>query len=117
MKTFDGFGNYLETLENHQRFELERIRKIVREVVPEAIEVISYGMPGYKYKNKYLVGFGAFKNHLSLFPTSKPVEVLKNRLNGFDISKGTIRFSVDNPLPKEIIVKLLKVRLADISAI
>jgi uncharacterized protein YdhG (YjbR/CyaY superfamily) len=116
MKKFDSVDNYFETLENGQRFELERIRTIVTQVVPEAKEVISYGMPGFKYKNKYLVSYGAFKNHLSLFPGPKPVAELKNKLKNYITSKGTIQFSVDKPLPESLIKEILAIRVLDILA-
>jgi len=107
--------DYLEKVTGPQRAELERVRRVVKEVVPEAKEVISYGMPGFKYNNKYLVGFAAFKDHMSLFPTSGPVEALKEKLGKFELSKGTIQFTLDNPLPDSLIQEILSQRLADIS--
>ena len=65
--------DYLKNLPEPQKAELERIRKIVKQTVPEAEEVISYGVPGFKYKGKYLITFAAFKDHLSLFPGSAPI--------------------------------------------
>ena len=65
---------YLHNLAQPERNALECIRQIVREMVPNAEEVISYGIPGFKYNDKYLLGFAAFKNHLSLFPTSGPTD-------------------------------------------
>jgi len=106
--------NYLEKVSQPQKAELERIRKIVKQTVPEAEEVISYGMPGFKYNKKYLVGFASFKDHLSLFPTSHPIEVLENKLGNFKLSKGTIQFTPDNPIPKAVIKELVRIRLADI---
>jgi len=107
--------DYLEKVAGPQRAELERVRRIVKEVVPEAEEVISYGMPGFKYNKKYLVGFAAFKDHMSLFPTSGPVEALKDKLGKFELSKGTVQFTLDNPLPDSLIQEILSQRLADIS--
>jgi uncharacterized protein YdhG (YjbR/CyaY superfamily) len=105
---------YLKNVNEPQKSELERIRKIVKQVAPEAKEVISYGMPGFKYKGKYLVGFGVFKDHLSLFPTSRPVEALAKKLNDYKLSKGTIQFTPANNIPEQLIKELLLVRLNDI---
>jgi uncharacterized protein YdhG (YjbR/CyaY superfamily) len=77
---------YLKSVIEPQRAELERIRRIVRQLVSEAYEVISYGMPGYKYKGKYLIGYAAFKDHMSLFPTSGPIEDLKVKLGNYKIA-------------------------------
>ena len=106
---------FLANLSDSQKSELERIRRIVHETVPEAKEVMSYGVPGFKYKDKYLVGFCAFKNHLSLFPTSGPIMALKDKLSGFKLAKGTIQFTEGNPIPEPLIKEILQNRLADIS--
>ena len=106
---------YLKDVGGPQRGELERIRKIVQQIVPEAEEVISYGMPGFKYKGKYLVGFSAFKDHLSLFPTNGPIETLKDKLAGFTLAKGTIQFTPEHPIPEALIKEILLVRVAAIS--
>lgn len=106
--------SYLEKVSSSQKEELGRIRKIVKKEVPEAVEQISYGMPGFKYKNKYLIGYGAFKNHMSIFPTSQPIEQLKEKLSAYEISKGTIQFTKDNLLSEALIIDLIKARLSQI---
>ena len=106
--------DYLKDLPSVQREQLERIRKIVKRTVPEAEEVITYGMPGFKYKTKYLVGFNAFKDHLSFFPASHPIEVLQSKLHDFKLSKGTIQFTVERPIPEALLKELLLIRAEDI---
>jgi uncharacterized protein YdhG (YjbR/CyaY superfamily) len=59
-----------------------------------------------------LVWYAAFSNHCSLFPTASVIEEFKNELKGFSISKGTIQFTTDNPLPTLLVKKLVKARLA-----
>lgn len=105
---------YFKKIAPRERAELQRIREIVRAVAPDAQEVITYGMPGFKYKNKYFVGFNALKNHLSIFPSSGPIEALRDKLQGYSLSKGTIRFTLDNPLPEELIKEILRERMAAI---
>lgn len=100
--------DYLKNVPDAQRVELERVRKIIRQIVPEADEVMTYGMPGFKYKGKYLVAFGAFKDHLSIFPGSTPTEVLKDTLKNFKTSKGTIQFTLDNPLPESTLREIIE---------
>jgi uncharacterized protein YdhG (YjbR/CyaY superfamily) len=107
---------YLTSIDPPQRSELERIRRIVHDTLPEVEEIISYGMPGFKYKGKYLVGFNAFKDHLSLFPTAGPVEALKSKLGAFTLSKGTIQFTLERPLPEPLIKEILLARAGDITA-
>jgi uncharacterized protein YdhG (YjbR/CyaY superfamily) len=106
---------YLAKIDEPQRAELERIRQIVKLTLPEAEEVITYGMPGFNYKQKYLVSFNALKDHLSLFPAARPIEQLKDKLQGFSLSKGTIRFTLDNPLPESLIKEIIRIRAKDIT--
>jgi len=98
---------YINKLEQPQKEEMSRIRAMVRKTVPEAAEAISYGMPAFKYKGKYLIGYAAFKNHMSLFPTSVPIEELKDQLEGHVTSKGTIQFTPENALSDEVIRALV----------
>lgn len=94
-----------------ERRELERLRAIIHNIVPDAEEVISYGMPGFKYHGKYLVGYNALKNHLALYPTSQPIDVLKAKLVKYSLSRGTIRYDLDNPLPERLIRELVQCRV------
>lgn len=108
--------DYLKNVSESGRAELERVRRIINETAPEAEEVITYGMPGFKYKKKYLIAFAEFKDHLSVFPGSAPTAELKEQLTEFKTSKGTIQFTVDKPLPKDIIQQLVTSRVKSIDA-
>jgi len=71
-------------------------------------------MPAFTYEGKPLIYFAAFKDHLSVFPTAFPIEALKNKLASYTVSKGTIKFTLDNPLSDELIEKLLESRISEI---
>jgi uncharacterized protein YdhG (YjbR/CyaY superfamily) len=105
---------YLAGVPEPARSTLNGIRAAIRAAVPsEATEAISYRIPTFKYKGA-LLAFGAFSNHCSLFPMSYAViEAFKNELKDFHISKGTIRFPVDKPLPAALVKKLVKARIAE----
>ncbi len=105
---------YLASLAEPERAELERIRQIIHQTVPGVEEVISYGMPGFKYNGHILVWFAAFKDHMSLFPTGGPIKTLKDKLKHYKVSKGTIQFTLDNPLPEPLIKEILHQRLDEI---
>lgn len=98
---------YFKEIEGPKRAELERVRGLIKGWVPEATEVISYGMPVFKLDGKYVVGIAAFKNHMSLFPGSEPVAEFKEELGDHFQSKGTIQFTVDDPLSDEMIKKVV----------
>ena len=105
---------YLAGVPEPARSTLNRVRAAIRSAVPpEATEAISYRIPTFKYKGA-LLAFGAFSNHCSLFPMSYSViEAFKNELKDFHISKGTIRFPVDKPLPASLVKKVVKARVAE----
>lgn len=107
---------YLEKLSKDQRSVLEEVRRLIKSAAPEAVEVISYGMPAFKFKGKYLVGYAAFKDHFSLFPTPGPIEALTKDLSEFTLSKGTIQFTREHLLPDELIQRLVAKRLEEIGA-
>ena len=104
---------YLAAVPEPARGTLSRVRVVIRSAVPaEATETISYGMPAFRYKGG-LVAFGAFSKHCSFFPMSLAVmAAFKNELKAFDTDKGTIRFSLDKPLPAALVKKLVKARIA-----
>ena len=104
----------LENVTPKQRKALEHIRQLVLLVAPDAIEVKTYGMPGFKYKGRYLISFAAFKDHLSVFPGAEPIAVLKDELESFKISKGTIQFTLDHPIPDDLLIKIIKASKARI---
>ena len=93
---------YLAGVPEPARSTLSKVRAVIRSVVPaEATEVISYGIPTFKYKGM-LVSFAAFSYHCSLFPGALP-EAFKSELKQYPTSKGTIQFPVDKPLPAALV--------------
>ena len=108
-KTVD---EYLAGVPEPARSTLEKVRAVIRSAAPpEATEVISYGIPMFKYKGM-LMGFAAFSDHCSLFPGALP-EAFKKELKHFPTSKGTIRFPVDKPMPAQLVKRLVKARMAE----
>ena len=89
----------------------------MRRTVPEAEEATSYGMPAFKYKKRPLLGFRVSRNHLSVFPFSPAaVDAARDTLAGFDLSKGTIRFTAEKPLPDAALEQVLRHRLGEIES-
>jgi uncharacterized protein YdhG (YjbR/CyaY superfamily) len=110
VKTVDA---YLARIPQPARGTLQKVRATIRSAVPPGTtEVISYGIPAFKYKGP-LVWYAAFAKHCSFFPTARVIEAFKNELKGFATSKGTIQFPVDKPLPATLVKAMVKARLAD----
>lgn len=105
--------DYLAQLPDNQRIVLEALRQTIREAAPQAEEVISYQMPAFKY-NGMLVYFAAFKDHCSLFGgNSTLTTTMKDELAPYKTSKGTIQFTVDQPLPAALVRKIVLARVKD----
>ena len=106
---------YLAQVPAEKSAVLEKLRAVVQNTVPEAIECISYGLPAFRLKGKVLVAFGAAQNHCAFYPMSPAViETYQAELSNFSISKGTIRFTAEKPLSEELVQLLLKKRMAEI---
>jgi uncharacterized protein YdhG (YjbR/CyaY superfamily) len=105
---------YLVGVPEPARSTLNKIRAAIRSAAPrDATEIISYGIPAFKYKG-VLVWFAAFSDHCSLFPTASVIETFKSELKGFATSKGTIQLPTDKPLPVALVKKMVKARVAQI---
>ena len=99
------------------RGALEKLRGTIRDTAPGALESINYGVPAFKYRGRPFVSFGAGKSHCSFYVQSPAVmEAHRDQLTGYDISKGTVRFSAASPLPDALVVTLVKARMAEIDA-
>jgi uncharacterized protein YdhG (YjbR/CyaY superfamily) len=106
---------YLNGVDQPQRASLEHICDLVKNEAAGAEPGTTYGMPAFKYKKKPLIGFIAAKSHLSLFPFSPHViDAMRDRLGGFELSKGTIRFSADNPIPDDVVRDIVRHRMGEI---
>ena len=104
---------YLDQMPGPQRALLERIRDIAWAEAPDAEEVIAYGIPTFKLSGN-LVHYAAFKNHMSFFPGGTAHnEALKDELQGYRIAKGTIQFTLDKPLPDDLVRKIVRLRIAE----
>ena len=103
---------YLAALEEPKRTTLARLRQTILDILPEADQGISYGMPAFKVRGKTIAGFAAFKNHLSYLPHSGSVfGDLGDDLQGYSTSSGALRFGISEPLPPPLVKKLIDVRL------
>ena len=106
--------DYLAGVRQDKRAALERLRKTIHGVVPEAEECISYGLPAFRLDGRPLIAFGAAKDHCALYPmSSATVKAHRDQLKRYHTSKGTIRFQANRGLRTALVRKLVKVRIAE----
>jgi uncharacterized protein YdhG (YjbR/CyaY superfamily) len=112
-KTID---EYLAAVSPDKRGALEKLRQIIQAAAPKAEEGITYGIAAFRLNGKWLVGFGASANHCSFYPMNgTTVAAFAEDLEGYETSKGAIRFQADKPLPVALVRKLVKARIAEIA--
>ena len=112
-KTKD-IDSYISRYPNNVQDMLQELRATINKAAPKAEEAISYGIPTLKL-NGNLVHFGAFEDHIGFYPTSSGVSAFKKELSIYDISKGTVRFPIDKPLPLTLITKIVKFRVKEVT--
>ena len=113
-KTID---EYLAGVPAEHRPALQKLRRTIHASAPGAEEYISYGLASFRFKGRPLVAFGGWANHCALYPMSSiTIKKLQKQLKGFEMSKGTIRFTTAKPLPAAIVKQVVKARIAEIGS-
>lgn len=112
MKTFKDINSYIAEQVPDVRERLELIRQAIKTTVPKAEEVISYGMPAFKYHGM-LVYFAAFKNHIGFYALPSGNAAFQKELSVYKQGKGSIQFPLDKPLPLTLIKKIVKYRVKE----
>lgn len=104
---------YLRGVTSDKRAALTKLRRDIRAAMPKGEECISYGIPAFRLAGRVLVFFAAASRHCSFFPGARPIADHRDALDGYETSKGTIRFSPDGPLSTALVRKLVKSRIAE----
>ena len=91
---------------------LEKIRKTIRKAAPNAQETINYGIPTFTLEGN-LVHFAGFKNHIGFYPTPSGIEKFKKELSVYEGAKGSVKFPLDEPIPYELISKIVLFRVKE----
>lgn len=106
---------YLRGVNEPKRNTLQALRRMILEIVPDAEQVISYGVPAFRVDGKTVAGFAAFKDHLSYLPFSGAVlGRLADELKGYTMTKSSLHFPVDRPLPNSVVRSLIAMRLGEL---
>jgi uncharacterized protein YdhG (YjbR/CyaY superfamily) len=108
---FKSVGAYIAAQPGRARAVLTRVRAVIRRALPRAEETISYRIPAYRQDGGVVIYFAGWRRHYSLYPaTARVVEALERERAPYEVSKGTIRFPLDAPVPVRLIGRIAKLR-------
>jgi uncharacterized protein YdhG (YjbR/CyaY superfamily) len=111
-KEYKTIDEYIGTFPKNIQRILEELRQAIRESAPKAEETISYQIPTFK-QNGNLVHFAAFKNHIGFYPASSAIGAFKAKLSNYEVSKGTVRFPINEPIPFDLIREMVRFRVKE----
>jgi uncharacterized protein YdhG (YjbR/CyaY superfamily) len=109
---FTSTDEYLSVFPVQTKKVLQEIRSIIKKAAPDAEEVISYNMPAYKL-NGILVYFAGYENHIGFYPTASGIEAFRKEISSYKNSKGAVQFPLGEPLPADLITKMVQFRVAE----
>lgn len=111
---YKSIEEYIQIFDPETQEILQNIRKIIQNVIPEAVEAISYQMPTFKLNGKNLVHFAAYKKHIGFYPTPHGITAFDTELSKYKHAKGSAQFRLDQPIPYDLIKKITKFRVDEI---
>jgi len=109
---FTSIDEYIALFPEEIQKILQEIRATIKAAAPDADEKISYQIPTFFLKGN-LVHFAAYKNHVGFYPTSSGIQAFKEKLSGFESSKGAVRFPLDKSIPLDLISEIVKFRVVE----
>lgn len=109
---FSSIDAYIATFPKEIQEKLEALRTTIRDAAPDAEEKISYQMPAFAL-NGNLVYFAAFKNHIGFYPTSSGIAAFKDEVSAYKGSKGAVQFPLNQPLPLDLVSRIVRFRVAE----
>lgn len=110
-KSIKNVDEYIGSFAEETQKILQSIREIIKQNAPEAEESISYGMPAYKLNKKPLVYFAAFTNHIGFYATPTGHEAFAEELSKYKQGKGSVQFPINEPMPLDLIERIVKFRV------
>jgi uncharacterized protein YdhG (YjbR/CyaY superfamily) len=111
--TAESIDEYIAGFPPATQTVLEELRALVKDVVPDATETISYSMPTFDLHGRHLVHFAGFAKHVGLYPLPKAIDAFTEELRPYKRGKGSVQFPLDRPLPTDLIRRMIEFRVAE----
>jgi uncharacterized protein YdhG (YjbR/CyaY superfamily) len=113
-RSFASIDEYIRPFPKPVRDILARLRKTIRQASPEAVETISYQLPAFRLDGRALVYFGAWKSHIGFYAMPSGNAAFRKELARYQLSKGSVRFPIDQPIPYNLVEKMVRFRIKEI---
>jgi uncharacterized protein YdhG (YjbR/CyaY superfamily) len=109
---FASVDEYIASFPEDVQVILKKIREEISSIIPEADQVISYGIPTFKINGKYLIYFAGFQKHVSIYPANDELEKAVKDVSKYRVSKGTMQFKLSEPIPYDLIREVVSFKLS-----
>jgi uncharacterized protein YdhG (YjbR/CyaY superfamily) len=116
-KKYSNIDEYIAMFPKDVREILEQMRRVIADTAPSATETISYAIPTFKLNGKNLVHFAAFKKHIGFYPASSGIAGFQQELSSYKNAKGSVQFPFDQPVPFELVKKIVEFRVKENDAL
>ena len=106
---------YIAKFPEKTREQLQKLRNVIQEAAPDSVETLSYGIPTFK-QGRNLVHFAGYKKHVGFYPTPSSIELFREELSEYEVSKGTVKFPHDKPIPYDLIKRVVEYRVNEVTS-
>jgi len=106
---------YIAKFPEKTRERLQKLRNVIQEAAPDSIEILSYGIPTFK-QGRNLVHFAGYKKHVGFYPTPSSIELFREELSEYEVSKGTVKFPHDKSIPYDLIKRVVEYRVNEVTS-
>jgi uncharacterized protein YdhG (YjbR/CyaY superfamily) len=110
---YSTIDEYIASFPPDVQQKLREMRTVIRRAAPDAEEAIRYGIPTFRLDGSNLVHFAAFKNHIGFYPTPSVIEKFRKELSSYTLSKGTVQFPLNGPVPSDMVERFVRFRVQE----
>lgn len=111
MQEYKNIDEYIDSFPKETQIILMKLRKLISDLAPDAEEAIVYAIPTFKLNGKNLVHFGGYEKHIGFYPTPSAIAAFEKELSGYKGAKGSVQFPLDEPIPYDLIKKMVEYRI------
>ena len=113
MSTASSIDEYISEFPLETQEVLQQVRALIKDTAPDAVETISYAIPTFDLADRHLVHFAGYAHHVGLYPTPSGLAAFEDELGPYKSGKGSVRFSLSQPLPVDLIRRIVEFRVAE----